>query len=294
MIARRTRARRVWTVVASTALALVLTVGTVVWAAETFMRAPVRQDGTVNLLLLGSDEGPVIRGGNPLTARADAFHLLSVSADGQHATFVNFPRDSYVPVPGQGRTKINACLVGGPENCVATVEQLVGIGIDGYLLTTFNGLKVATDRFGNVTVDVPRTLRDGGEDIGPGVQRINGAQALAFTRDRKNRPNGDFDRAHAQSTFLMAARQTMIDDGYDVARIAEVVGILQQTSITDLGPGEILRLGYLGMTVPQENVRNITLPGNIGTAGAASVVYLPDSAYAIIRDAADDGRVGSG
>lgn len=286
--------QRAATVLVACVLAVVLAAVTVAWAAGTYLRAPVQEDGVVNLLLLGADEGPVIRGGNPLTARADGLHLLSVSEDGQHATFVNFPRDSYIPVPGQGRTKINACLVGGPGNCVATIEQNFGVDVDGYLLTTFNGLKVATDRFGNVTVDVPRTLTDGGEDIAPGVQRINGAQALAFTRDRKHWPNGDFDRTHAQATFLMAARQTMLDDGYDVARIAEVVGILQQTAITDLSPSQLLRFGYLGMTVPQANVRNITLPGNIGTAGAASVVYLPDSAYAIVRDAGDDGRVGSG
>lgn len=288
----RRMVRRGMVVVVAAVAAVAIGSAAVLYAAETYLRAPVQGDGVINLLLLGADEGPVIRGGNPLTARADAIHLLSVSADGQHATFVNFPRDSYVPVPGQGRTKINACLVGGPANCVATIEQNFGIDVDNYLLTTFNGLKVATDRFGNVTVDVPRTLTDGGQDIGPGTQRINGAQALAFTRDRKHRPNGDFDRAHAQSTFLMAARQTMINDGYDVARIAEVVGILQQTTITDVGPGQLLRLGYLGMTVPQENIENITVPGSIGTAGAASIVRLPDSAYAIVRDAADDGQVG--
>lgn len=285
--------RRGVVVVVATVAAVAIGSAAVLYAAETYLRAPVQGDGVINLLLLGADEGPVIRGGNPLSSRADGFHILSVSADGQHATFVNIPRDAYVAVPGHGRTKINACLVRGPENCVATVEQNFGVDIDNYLLTTFNGLKVATDRFGNVTVDVPRTLTDGGQDIGPGTQRINGAEALAFTRDRKHRPNGDFDRTHAQSTFLIAAHQQMIADGYDVARIAEVVGILQQTSITDLGPGQLLRLGYLAMTVPQENVENITVPGNIGTAGAASVVYLPDSAYAIIRDAADDGQVGS-
>lgn len=284
--------RRGVVVVVAAVAAVAIGSAAVLYAAETYLRAPVQGDGVINLLLLGADEGPVIRGGNPLSARADGFHILSVSADGQHATFVNIPRDAYVAVPGQGRTKINACLVRGPENCVATVEQNFGIDIDNYLLTTFHGLKVATDRFGNVTVDVPRTLTDGGEDIAPGTHRINGAQALAFTRDRKHRPNGDFDRAHAQSTFLIAAHQQMIADGYDVARIAEVAGILQQTAITDIGPGQLLRLGYLAMTVPQENIENVTVPGNIGMAGAASVVRLPDSAYAIVRDAADDGQVG--
>lgn len=290
----RGRLRRALLVVLTLTVLLVVGVATVVVASDRYLRASLADDGVIAILLLGSDTGPPFRSGDPLAGRADGFHLLFVSPERTHATFVNVPRDAYVSVPGRGRTKINACLASGPQACVATAEQHFGIDVDHYMATSFEGLRVATNRFGGVTVDVPRTLRDGGQDIAPGTHRINGEQALAFTRDRKNRPNGDFDRTAAQGTFLQAAHRQALDDGLDVARVTDIVRILQQTTATDIDPGQLLRLAYAGMQIPPENVNNVTVPGNIGTAGAASVVFLPDQATALVRDAAEDGVIGSG
>ena len=80
-------------------------------------------DRPLAILLLGSDAGPP-RDDDPSTGRADGFHLLFVSAERDRATFVSFPRDSWVPVTGLGDTKINACMTRGPENCVSTVESV--------------------------------------------------------------------------------------------------------------------------------------------------------------------------
>lgn len=277
-------------------LAAVLVLGAAATATaagiQAFLRAPLGSDGVTTILLLGSDSGPM-RNSNPLRGRADAFHVLVVSEDGQHASFLNFPRDSYVSVPGMGRTKLNSCLVRGPDNCVAAVEQNFGLDVDLWVLTDFRGLIAAVNRVGGVVVDVPQRLTDGGEDIGPGRQRLNGAKALTFARDRKHRPNGDFSRSEAQATLLSLAHAQLLDDGVGVRRIAELVAVVRQTTVTDATPATLLKLAYAAATLPPENVESVTLPGGVGFAGKASVVFLRQEAENLIGDVSVDGVLGS-
>lgn len=269
-------------------LAVLMIAAAGVVAGERYLRAPIGGDRVITILLLGGDEGPM-RGGTVLRSRADAFHLLFVSPDRERATFVNIPRDSYVSVPGFGSTRINTCLVAGPERCVQTVESLWGLDVDHYIVTSFSGFMTAVDRYGGVPVDVEHSVRDGGEAISAGPQVLSGAQALAYTRDRKNRPGGDLGRTTAQANFLMSAHRDMFEGAATPTRIAEMVGLLQQTTVTDARADELLRYAFLAVTIDPGAVDNITLPANIGMAGAASVMFLPPAAHTIVRDVAADG-----
>lgn len=273
--------------IAVAALALLLVAGTT--ATARFVTAPV-DDGVITLLLLGSDDGPP-RAGEPDKARADGFHLLMVSPDRQRATFLNIPRDSYVPVTGMGKTKINACLVGGPERCVSTVESHFGIDVDHHLLTSMHGLAEAFERFGGLEVDVERRLTGGGPDIEPGLQRLNGYQVLTYSRDRKNRPGGDFDRSYAQAEVLALAHAEAVRDA-DLRTIAESVAILTRHTITDASPAELLRYGYAALQLPPAGVDNVNLPARIGNVGKSSVVFLTEEAYRIVDDVKVDGHRG--
>ena len=267
---------------------LVGTAGAAVAATELLLPDP---DGQVlTLLLLGSDDGPP-RGGDLREARADAFHLLFVSGDRQHATFVSLPRDSWVEVPGWGSTRINACLNAGPEGCVETVEAEFGVEVDGYLLTSMNGLKRAFEEFGRIAVDVETPLSHGGQDIPEtGRQELSGSQTLTYARDRKNRSGGDFQRSRAQSEILALAHREVLEAG-SIERVVDAVAVLRRHSVTDLGGAELLRLGFEAMRLPPGNVERELVPAGVGRVGAASVVFLQDGAYDLVEDAAADGRI---
>ena len=244
------------------------------------------------LLLLGSDEGPM-RSADPTQGRADAIQLLFVAADRQHATFVSIPRDSWVPVTDRGTTRINACLTGGPERCVSTVEQAFDIEVDGYLLTSMRGFVNAVSSFGGLTVDVPTPLYDGGADVtSTGVQELTGSQALTFARDRKNRPGGDFGRTQAQAELLALGHAEVVGAG-DVTAVLAGVTVLRRHTVTDLSGPDLVRYGFEAMRLPPGNVERVLVPGRNGMAGAAAVVFLEDGAGPLIRDAAADGRVGT-
>ncbi|MDX1658249.1 MAG: LCP family protein [Nitriliruptorales bacterium] len=255
-------------------------------AAPQLLYQPV-EDDVITVLLLGADQGPP-RGGSPLDARADAFHLLVVSPDRKHASFLNFPRDSWVPVAGVGTTKINACLVGGPERCVATVENLFDTKVDAWFVTSMHGMADAFADFGGVEVDVETPVYDGGADItetGPQVLR---GEALTFARDRKNRSGGDFRRTEAQGELLIAAHHKLLAERRSVAGTLEAVRILRSHSVTNATPAQLLRYGFTALEV--ETVHNVNVPGYASTAGAASVVRLTDDAFPLVRDVLQDGK----
>lgn len=264
-------------------------------------------DRPLAILLLGSDEGPP-RNGDPLTARADGFQLLFVSAARDRATFVSIPRDSWVPVTGLGDNKINACLTRGPENCVTTVENAFGIEIDGYFATSMWGFADAVNEFVGCDIGDPELTRDctrgltvdvdftctsgcGGFAITQrGVQQVSGYEALTIARNRNNRAAGDFSRSASQAELLAIAHAEVQADG-SIARMMDALRILRRHSATDLTLPQLTRLGLDAMRLDPENVERILAPSRIGTVGAASVVFLNDPAYDIIAEAAETGRL---
>lgn len=247
-------------------------------------------DGEVlTLLLLGSDEGPP-RTGSYDAGNADGFHLLFVSGDRQHATFVSIPRDSYVPVPHQGRTRINACLFNGPERCVETVETVFGVSVDGYLLTNMRAFTRGVDRFGGIEIDVPQHLRVGGTSLAPGRQTLDGPEALVYARDRKSRANGDVGRSQAQAQLLAAAHRQVQAQG-SPGDVFRALTMLRRHTVTDLSGPELVRLAFESLQLPAGNVERTYLPGSLGFAGPAAVYFLSDAAYARVADAAADGRL---
>jgi len=267
-------------------------VAPVALAAVTVARADAAEGRVLTVLLLGSDAGPP-RAGSPTSGRADGFQLLFVSADRQHASLLSVPRDSWVPVAGRGTTRINACLTSGPQTCVRTVEQLWGIRVDGWVVTSMWGFADAVNDFGGLVVDVTRPVSDGGENItSTGLQAINGYQALTWGRDRKTRAGGDFTRSRAQAELLAVGQAHLHARGTaDAAQlVADIIRLRAATSFSD---AELTAYALQALRLPPGNVRRIGLPGRPGWAGPASVVFLEDNVASIVADAAADGILSS-
>jgi len=73
---------------------------------------------------------------------------------------VSIPRDSYVPIPGQAKDKINAAFAaGGATLLTQTVEQATGLRLDHYAEVGFSGFAVLVDALGGITVCLNRAGR---------------------------------------------------------------------------------------------------------------------------------------
>jgi LCP family protein required for cell wall assembly len=237
------------------------------------------------LLTIGSDAGAPRngRGGSMESGRADALQLVVLDTVERRGAVLSFPRDSYVDIPGHGTNKINAAMsLGGPRLLVATFEQLTGLGIDYYALTSFDGLTDIVNKVGGVRVNVDMNLNDpfAGAFLDKGRQELSGRQALAYARARKTLPGGDFDRSRHQGQILLGGLGTFQRQvAKDPARVMTWLAALRDEVRTDLPFPELLRLALLATKVPAANLRNVPVPSVAGSAGGASVVRLLPGAY---------------
>jgi LCP family protein required for cell wall assembly len=139
------------------------------------------------------------------TENSDSLMLLHIG--GGRPVLISIPRDSYVPIPGHGDNKINAALgFGGPSLLIQTVEEVTGLQINHYMGIGFGGLVSVVNQVGGVTICLPTALHDYDSDanLSAGCHNLDGAQALAFVRDRHSFADEDLQRIEDQRAFLKA------------------------------------------------------------------------------------------
>jgi polyisoprenyl-teichoic acid--peptidoglycan teichoic acid transferase len=242
------------------------------------------------ILSLGSDARPgqTIQG-----QRSDSIHVIGVNLQTNRATILGFPRDSYVPIPGHGTSKINSAMVyGGPDLTVRTIEQLTGIHVDFWMLTSFPGLVNMVNGIGGLTVDVPQPMHDSYShaNFQPGPTRMNGKQALAFARDRHDVPGGDLGRSRDQGILLISAL-SKLRDSFEANPATAFTWLRAgwNEMRTDLSVSTMLQLALTATRIPATNVNNLVVPAVGGSVGGKSVVFLLPSAHAIYADMRTDG-----
>jgi polyisoprenyl-teichoic acid--peptidoglycan teichoic acid transferase len=240
------------------------------------------KDGKIFVLILGSDA----RSGNPANARSDGVHLAGINTKTMKGGILNFPRDSWVNIPGSGSGRINEALYrGGPQLAVRTVESITGIQIDYWLLTAFVGFQSAVKDLGDVPLKVKRGMHDpggSGADIEPNTKTLNGVDSLAFVRTRKSLPGGDITRTTNQGRFLLALlRKLRTDIGRSPGTMFDWMAATRKWTRLDIPPHELFQLGVLTSQVKSQDVGNVTVPVRIGSAGAASVVFIQPGAQSI-------------
>jgi polyisoprenyl-teichoic acid--peptidoglycan teichoic acid transferase len=255
---------------------------------------PKGKDRPIFILALGSDGRPGVC--MPIEkCRADSIHLIALNAKEEAGTILGFPRDSYVDVPGAGTRRINEGLFyGGPELMVQTVESITGISIDYYMLTSFDGLKGMVNGVGGIQIEVLYPMNDAasGSNFEPGRQKLDGGQALAFSRDRHSAPVGDFGRSENQGRLMVAALEKLRKQfGRTPAVILQWIQVAMQNVTTDLPLKELFDLAMTVTQIEADNVTNLVVPGGTGSAGGASVVFISSAAEEIYVDLADDGIV---
>ena len=178
-------------------------------------RPPAAQGA--NWLLVGSDsrqgltaeqQEALATGGDTGNGRTDTILVVHVPSLTSSAptTMVSIPRDSFVPIPGYGRDKINAAFaMGGATLLAETVEQATGLHIDHYAEIGFGGFAGLVDALGGVTVCPTDPIDDplAGINLPAGCQQLEGRDALGYVRSRAT-PRADLDRMVDQRQFMSA------------------------------------------------------------------------------------------
>jgi polyisoprenyl-teichoic acid--peptidoglycan teichoic acid transferase len=244
-------------------------------------------DNVTFVLLVGSDLRADVSG-----ARGDAIHVLAVNPQLQSGAILNFPRDTCVDIPGEGTSKINeAHSRGGLSLTAATIDQLVGTSLDFGVSLHFDGFLAIVEAAGGVQIDVPTEMDDSysGADFQPGPQRLSPHQALAFSRDRHDFPQGDITRTQNQGLLIVSALAQLRDEASSVPaqfRLAAELG--RHAELEGLGVRDLFRLGRLAFRVDPATIKNVTIPVG-GGASCSGGLSVGAGASDLFADFVDDG-----
>ena len=225
------------------------------------------------ILLAGVDNGQrddlqeMLASGDwtPGAFRSDAIMVLHLPADRRRASLVSIPRDSWVPVEGYGDQKINAAFsYGGPSLLAQTVEDVIDVRLDHVMVVDWAGFRGITEAVGGVEL--------GGEQLGP-------EEALAYVRERKTLPNGDFDRVERQREYLLGVLGSLREQDVwsSPVTLTRTVNSLDDFVSVDssLGNRELIDLGWSSRDISPSQLRTLTAPHNgTGTVDGQSIVNL--------------------
>ncbi len=246
---------------------------------ETWEQPPAgKKKNITNILILGIDQV------KHEAARADTIMVMSINEDSGEAALISIPRDARVEIPGRGLDKINHAMAYRGEIVLMkkTVENLLGVPLDHYVYTNFRGFASIVDILGGVTVDVEKEMIHDGEDepfpfrLKPGVQRLNGEQALGYVRYRGD-DQGDFGRINRQQVFLKAlAKETL-----QVTTLLRLPQLMEQAARhlrTDMTIPQLLAFGRRAFSIDIDQVEMVTLKGQTRNFNGVSYVAL-DGAF---------------
>jgi polyisoprenyl-teichoic acid--peptidoglycan teichoic acid transferase len=238
--------------------------------------------GKIFVLVIGNDA----RTGNPNAARADAIHLVGFNTKTMRGGILNFPRDSWVNIPGRGTAKINESLYGaGPERVVQTIENLTHIRIDYFVMTGFIGFKGIVRKVGGVPMHIPFAIHDpsgSGANLRAGRQKLSPTDSLSFVRTRHSFPRGDVDRSTNQAKFLLGMLNKLHSDvDENPGTLMRWIAAGREFARLNVPPDELFRLAVLATQVKSKRIGNVTVPVSIGSVGAASVVFIQSGAQRI-------------
>lgn len=176
-----------------------------------------------NILLIGTDGRE-----NEENYRSDSMIIATVDLKNKNIKLTSLARDTYVNIPGKGNGKLNEAYFWGKEDLLLeTIKENFDIELDKYLTVDFDDLMNIIFILGGVQVDVQEheieatnnliptsyetcTYEDKGKMkllTSPGIQTLNGYQAIAYSRIRYS--DNAINRDRRQRAVLMSVFSNM-------------------------------------------------------------------------------------
>lgn len=230
-------------------------------------------EGVTNILLVGTD-GEYVEKGN----RSDSVMLLTIDSNKKDIKISSIARDTYVDIPGHSTEKLtHAYAYEGIDLLKKVFEVNFDIKIDKYVAVNFVSFMDIMDELGGVEVKVEeKDIKEINKYIDAcydyyydrkgeikkeyitksGVQKLNGYQALAFSRIRYTDDAFARDNRHrdvAESVY----KKFLKSDPQEYKRCAD---ILLDNTKTNISPIEMMNLGYTIFNINDKDIEQFQFP----------------------------------
>ncbi len=216
----------------------------------------------LTFLFLGVDSE-----GDGLNANAafngDTLMLMSFNPKTLSSVLLSIPRDTYVPIACYNNryAKINSSAAYGTGCVISTINKFLDINIDYYVKINFKGVVDLVEAVGGVEVDVEAPTymanayggkvceqnsdRQWGDKlvcINPGLQVLNGEQALAYARCRHMYIGSDLDRVRHQQQVVEALANKVLHFN-SIKEFQDILNAVSKNIATNMDTDTILS-GY--------------------------------------------------
>ena len=238
-----------------------------------------------NILLLGVDQR--IQGES---CRSDTMIICSINTETSEVKLTSLMRDMAVEFTdlgaNNGTYRLNAAnYFGGPEMTMRTINQLLGMNIEKYVMVNFTGFTQICEALGGVEMDITEAEKDqinhnvwsqlqiahengwdesnltatneylGDDEYGENVH-LNGRQALAYARIRKI--DSDWERTNRQRKVLVAMMEKM--RGTNAMQLLQLGMTLQQYVETNMTLEEIINTADKVLNSGLDGAETMVLP----------------------------------
>ena len=203
-------------------------------------------NNVVNILLVGIDgRSKELEKG---TQHGDVQIIVSINKDEGTIKLTSVLRDLYVTIPGyKSKNRINVAYQrGGGQLAMRTMNNLLELNIQHYVVINFYGLASIIDSLGGIDIEltkaeagaintyIKKNLKKGGYDSQDkgyerqdlkkvnGVQHLDGIQAVMYARLRSI--DNDFKRSERQRHLLELLLGKVLDGGLDMNKL---LGLLE-------------------------------------------------------------------
>ncbi|MEK5061664.1 transcriptional regulator [Paenibacillus sp. FSL H7-0326] len=206
-------------------------------------------DEVVNILIMGVDARGMKEGEIP---RSDAMLVASLDPEAKKISLFSLMRDSYVEIPGYNNNRINTAITHGPNVAMQAASDLLGIPVQYYVYTDFQGFIKLVDALGGVDFEVEKDLyyvskADNHQydiDLKQGMQHLDGEKALMYVRFRHDAMS-DFARTERQRELLKAIADKMLTSS-SIAKLPSILNEINPYIDTNLSLNDIWKLASLG------------------------------------------------
>jgi len=222
-----------------------------VMASEEKVVEPPKWTGTepVNILLMGVDARGNKKNEIP---RSDSMMVVSLNPVKKKIHVFSILRDTYTDIPEHGKNRINTAVTHGPKTAIRAVSDLLGIPVQFYVYTDFQGFIKLVDAVGGVDFHVEKDMTyeskaDNHEydiHLKEGEQHMDGKTALQYVRFRHDALS-DYSRTKRQRDFANAVVEKM----KSTTSIMKLPSILEEVSPyidTNLSVTDMWKLASVG------------------------------------------------
>lgn len=226
----------------------------------------VKKEDVYNVLLLGTDS----RSEKYVRDNSDSMILCSLNKKNNTIKLTSFMRDSYISIPGHGKSRLNAAFaIGGPNLLFKTLKSNFDVDVDKFVRVNFIAFKKAVDAVGGIDMEVTSleakymcSNKKYGKfpeyKKGAGTYHMNGAAALNYARIRKI--DSDFGRTERQRKVLVALASEVKDSG--ISELMDLMNEILPCVETNLTKSEIISLISAGISSLKHDIETLNVPVN--------------------------------